>query len=134
LFHENPRGAGDARPTALHIIHDGNLVNRLTDKWMLVTGTSSRALYATGATGATVFMMVRDMKTGQEVKEEILRTGKEKRYEDKLELLEIRLDDLSSVRKAVKEFVESSSGVLNVLVNNAGEQTSFLHSPLMIRE
>jgi NAD(P)-dependent dehydrogenase (short-subunit alcohol dehydrogenase family) len=123
--HENPQGAGDARPTALQIIHDEDLVNKLTDKVMLVTGASSgigiettRALHATGA---NVFMAVRDMKRGQEVKEEILSTGKEKGYEGKLELLEIRLDDLSSVRKAAKEFVERSSGVLNVLVNNAGE-------------
>jgi hypothetical protein len=54
--HESPQGEGDARPTALQIIHDEGLVNKMTDKVMLVTGSSSgigietvRALHSTGA-------------------------------------------------------------------------------------
>lgn len=54
--HNNPQGEGDARPTALQIIKDEGLINKMTDKVMLVTGSSSgigietvRALHATGA-------------------------------------------------------------------------------------
>jgi hypothetical protein len=61
--HENPQGEGDARPTALQIIHDEGLVNKLTDKVFLVTGTSSgigvETVRALHATGAHIFMQAR---------------------------------------------------------------------------
>ena len=39
--HENTRGAGDARPTALQIVEDEGLRGKLTDKVILITGCSS---------------------------------------------------------------------------------------------
>ena len=66
--HENTKGPGDARPTALQIIEDENLVGKLSDKVFLVTGVSSgigietmRALYTTGG---HVFGTVRNMEKG----------------------------------------------------------------------
>jgi hypothetical protein len=38
---ENLAGPGDARPTALKIIQDENLVGKMTDKVFLVTGCSA---------------------------------------------------------------------------------------------
>ena len=54
--HAEVNGAGDARPTAMDIIKDENLVDKLQGKVFLVTGGNSgigvetaRAIYATGA-------------------------------------------------------------------------------------
>jgi NAD(P)-dependent dehydrogenase (short-subunit alcohol dehydrogenase family) len=117
--HQHPQGEGDARPTALQIIQDEGLVNKLTDKVMLVTGSSSgigvETVRALHATEAHVFMQVRDMKRGQEVLEEILANSE---GSGKLELLEMELDSLKSVRAAANEFLKRSNK-LNVLVNNA---------------
>lgn len=119
--HENPQGEGDARPTALQIIHDEGLVNKMSDKVMLVTGSSSglglETVRALQATGAHIFMQVRDMKRGQEVLEEIRATSEGK---GKLELLEMELDSFKSVKAGAAEFLKRSDK-LNVLVNNAGE-------------
>ena len=39
--HKNNTGPGDARPTAIQIVEDENLVGKLTDKVFFVTGVSS---------------------------------------------------------------------------------------------
>ena len=66
--HENSKGPGDARPTALQIVEDEGLVGKLADKVFLVTGVSSgigiesmRALYVTGG---HVFETVRNLDKG----------------------------------------------------------------------
>ncbi|KAI9727407.1 MAG: hypothetical protein M1834_008413 [Cirrosporium novae-zelandiae] len=119
--HLSPNGEGDARPTALQIIHDENLVNKMQDKVMLVTGASSgigaetaRALHATGA---HVFIQVRDVPKGEAVMRDILASSE---GTGKLELIKMDLDSLASVRAGVEEFLKRAS-TLNVLVNNAGE-------------
>jgi hypothetical protein len=104
---ENTQGEGDARPTALQIIHDEGLVNKMSDKVILVTGSSSglgiETVRALHATGAHIFMLVRDMKRGQEVLEEI-RAGGE--GVGKIELIEMELDSFKSVRAGAAEFLK----------------------------
>jgi NAD(P)-dependent dehydrogenase (short-subunit alcohol dehydrogenase family) len=121
--HAFPEGEGDARPTALQIIHDEGLVNKMTDKVMLVTGTSSgigvETVRALHATGAHVFMQVRDMEKGEAVLKDILASSE---GTGKLELLYMELGSFASIRAGVAEFLKKSDK-LNVLVNNAG--TSF---------
>ena len=120
-LHQNPKGEGDARPTALQIIQDEDLVNKMTDKVILVTGTSSgigtetaRALHATGA---HVFMHVKYAAEGESVRKDILATSPGK---GKLEILSIDLGSLKSVRDGAAEFLKKSDK-LNVLLNNAGK-------------
>ena len=122
--HASPQGEGDARPTALQIVHDEDLVNNLTDKVMLVTGSSSgigidtvRALHATGA---HVFMQVRDVVKGEAVMKEILASSEGK---GKLEILYMELGSFASIRKGVAELL-AKTDKLNVLVNNAGVSLS----------
>ncbi|KAH6985225.1 hypothetical protein EDB80DRAFT_756735 [Ilyonectria destructans] len=106
--HANPQGPGDARPSALEIVKDEGLVGKLADKVVFITGANqgigletARAIHATGA---TVFLGVRDLKKGQEAK---------------LQLIQLELDSLDSVRSSANDFLSKSSK-LNILINNAG--------------
>lgn len=115
--HVNTQGPGDARPTGLQIITDEGLEGKMTDKVFLVTGASSGIGIETGralaATGGKVFLGVRSLTKGQEACKSFLEPGR-------VELLEIDLASLQSVRDAADTFLTKSHNKLNVLVNNAG--------------
>lgn len=120
--HSTPAGAGDARPTARQIIEDEKLLNALEGKIALVTGCSSgigvetaRALHATGA---DVYMTVRDVAKGKAVLADILASNPTSK--GKLELVEMELGDLSSVRAGAADLLTRTGGRLHLLVNNAG--------------
>lgn len=117
--HENTKGPGDARPTALQIVKDEGLIGKLTDKVFLVTGVSSgigietmRALYATGG---HVFGTVRNMEKGQKAVDDV----KSKTKGGKITLIEMDNESLASVKKAAESFL-SQSKQLNILIANAG--------------
>ncbi|KAF2493386.1 NAD(P)-binding protein [Lophium mytilinum] len=119
--HASPNGAGDARPTAIQILEDENLIGKLSDKVMLVTGVSSgigiETLRAFHTTGAHVFGTVRNVEKGKAVVDNILAskipTG------GQITLIEMSLDSLESVRKGAKDILNKTDK-LNILVNNAG--------------
>ena len=114
--HQNTKGPGDARPTALDIINDEGLQGKLTDKVFLITGCSSgigiETAKALSTTGAKLFLGVRDTTKGQAALSDILKPGH-------VELLKMDLNSLDSVRTAAEEF-KSKSKTLNILINNAG--------------
>lgn len=114
--HQNTKGPGDARPTALEIIKDEGLQGALADKVILITGCSSgigiETAKALNATGAKLFLGVRDTAKGQAALSDILKPGH-------VELLKMDLNSLSSVRSAASEFL-AKSPTLNILINNAG--------------
>nr|POE65037.1 retinol dehydrogenase 12 [Quercus suber] len=123
--HENTKGPGDARPTALQIVEDEGLTGQLTNKVFLVTGVSSglgietlRALYATGA---HVYGTVRNRAKGQKVVDEIKGTTSSA---GEITLIDMEMDSLASVRRGAETFLSLSHGQLNVLVNNAGVMTT----------
>ena len=91
---KDTKGPGDARPTALQIIKDEGLEGKLGDKVVLITGTSSgigiETAKAMAATGARLFLGVRNVKKGEEALKEILKDGH-------VELLEMDLNSLDSV-------------------------------------
>jgi hypothetical protein len=113
--HLSPAGPGDARPTALQIIHDESLLNALPSAVFLITGTSTglglETAKALAATGATIYCLARD-------------TSKTKAglagIEGKFEHIAVELSSLASVRAAAAEFLRRSGGRLNVLIANAG--------------
>ncbi|KAH8646854.1 putative short-chain dehydrogenase [Xylariales sp. PMI_506] len=115
-----PKGPGDQRPTALQVVRDNKLVGQWSGKTVLVTGGSSglgtetaRALHATGA---DVYITARDTKKGQSTVDEILKSSEGR---GKLEVIEMDMNSLDSVKLAVQSFLAKSSE-LNILINNAG--------------
>lgn len=119
--HVDTKGPGDARPTALQIVQDEGLLGRLSDKVMVVTGTSSgigiETLRALHATGATVFATVRNKSKGQKVVDEILASDGDNKAP--IHLVEIDLESFESVKAGAEE-IKNKTDKLNVLVNNAG--------------
>ncbi|EKG09423.1 Short-chain dehydrogenase/reductase SDR [Macrophomina phaseolina MS6] len=119
-LHTNPAGPGDARPTALQIVKDDDLINAWGEKVVLITGASAgigvetaRALHATGA---TIYLGVRSVSKGEAAKASIEAASP---GHGAIRILELSLDNLASVRKAAAEFLNQSHR-LDVLVNNAG--------------
>ncbi|KAI0508924.1 short chain dehydrogenase [Xylaria bambusicola] len=117
--HEERNGPGDARPTALQIIKDEGREGTLADKVFLVTGASSGIGIETGralaATGGKVFLAVRDLEKGKAACQSFLEPGR-------VELIELDVSKLQSVRQAAATFLQQSKQ-LNVLVCNAGIMT-----------
>ncbi|KPM45821.1 hypothetical protein AK830_g702 [Neonectria ditissima] len=116
----SPAGPGDARPTALQIIRDNHLVGKWDGKVALVTGGTSglglETVRALLATGADVFVTARDLAKAQKVVDDILKASTSG---GKLEVIEMDMNSLESVKKAAEAFLAKSSK-LNILVNNAG--------------
>jgi len=115
-LHTSPSGPSDARPTAFQIIQDNHLTGALTGKVALITGVSSgigiETARALRATGMHVFGAVRNIAKATAALQPDLEPGS-------LELLELDMDSLASVRACAKQFLEKSS-TLNILVTNAG--------------
>ncbi|KAG0647758.1 Short-chain aldehyde dehydrogenase [Hyphodiscus hymeniophilus] len=114
--HQSPAGPGDARPTALQIIKDEGLENKLTGKVVLITGCSSgigietaRALYATGA---TLYLTARDLSKAKAELPDLVTS-------DRVHFLELDLNSFKSVRACAAEFL-SKSKTLNIFIANAG--------------
>lgn len=123
--YEDPHGPGDARPTALQVVEDNGCIDSWDGRVALVTGATSgigvetaRALHATGA---DVYFTSRDPKKGQATKADIASRSNGK---GQLEVTDMDMDSLESVRRAVKSFL-SQSDKLHVLVNNAGTFASY---------
>ncbi|KAF2669385.1 NAD(P)-binding protein [Microthyrium microscopicum] len=118
----NRTGPGDARPTAIQIVKDENRVGTLSDKVVVITGTSGgigvETVRAMHLTGATVFATARKADVLHSVVEEILKSDPD----NKAPIHEIIIDQTSfaSVRKGAQEILEKSNGKVNILINNAG--------------
>jgi hypothetical protein len=124
--HANPQGAGDARPTALQIIRDEDLLGKMTDRVFFITGCSSgigvdtvRALHATGG---TVFASGRNSVKSQAVIDEIIASDPNNKAP--IYFIEIDQTSLDSVRTGAEEFLKKSDR-LNVLICNAGVRALF---------
>ncbi|KAL2823210.1 hypothetical protein BDW59DRAFT_180782 [Aspergillus cavernicola] len=114
--HQEPKGPGDARPTASQIISDHGLEGRLSGKVALITGCSSgigvetaRAIYRTGA---TIYVTARDVDKARAVLNDL---GDHSR----VHFLQLDLSSLRSVNDCVENF-NLKSTQLDILVKNAG--------------
>jgi len=104
----------------LQVVTDNDAIGKWAGRVILITGGTSgigvETVRALHATGADVYLTARDLRKGQATREDILTTSHGR---GRLEIIELNLDSLESVRNAAKHFLQKSS-VLNVLVNNAG--------------
>ncbi|RGP81224.1 hypothetical protein FLONG3_606 [Fusarium longipes] len=120
--HAVPRGPGDARPTALQIVKDEDLLGKLTDKVILITGANSGIGLETArtlhATGATIYVTARTSEKLEEAIKDI-KSWPGAETSAPVYGIELQLDSFSSVRAAAKTFLEKSDK-LNVLILNAG--------------
>lgn len=98
----NCTGPGDSRPTAMDIIRDEDLVNKLTDKTALVTGgnaavglETARALHAAGM---TVFIASRSVEKGEAAIKDMQTSNPSSTAP--LHVVQLSLDSFASVRKA----------------------------------
>ena len=126
--HKSVDGPGDARPTALQVVQDQDVAGKWTGRVALVTGCSPGGLgletaRAMHATGADVYITVRDVAKGAQVAEDILSDGKP----GKVEVIALDLSSLDSVRACAATFRKKSDR-LNVLINNAGASSCTFHS------
>lgn len=119
--HKDPQGVDDARPTAIQVIKDLDLVNNIAGKIILVTGSSSgigiETVRALHLTGADVYMQVRNLEKGEKVRTEILSSSE---GHGKLEIVKMDLDSFASIREGANDFL-SQTNKLNILINNAGK-------------
>ncbi|KAM5350886.1 hypothetical protein ACJZ2D_017142 [Fusarium nematophilum] len=119
--HANPQGPHDARPTALQIVKDENLIGKLVGKSVFITGANqglgletARALHSAGA---TVYLGARDRAKGQQAIDDI--QASDPANDAPLHVVEISLDSFNSVRKAAKDLL-AQNDKLNLLILNAG--------------
>lgn len=114
--HTSPQGPGDARPTALQIIKDDDLLGKLNGKVALVTGVSSgiglETAIALSAAGIHVYGAVRNLQKATASLQSHLSPGR-------LELLELDMSSQDSVRRCAADFLSREKN-LHVLINNAG--------------
>ncbi|KAL9560724.1 hypothetical protein ACKAV7_015041 [Fusarium commune] len=120
--HINPQGPGDVRPTALQIVKDEDLLGKLTERVVLITGgnqgiglETARALHATGA---TVYITARSPAKIEQGINDIV-SWPEAKSKAPVYGIELRLDSLKSVRAAAKDFLAKVDR-LNILILNAG--------------
>ncbi|KAI7781884.1 hypothetical protein LA080_014065 [Diaporthe eres] len=120
---EDVQGPGDSRPTAAQIINDQGLVD--SPEWagriVLITGVSPGGLgietaKAIHSPGADFYITTRNLAKGKEVAEEIRADGKP----GKVDVIQLELDSLDSVRTGAADFLKKSGNKLNILINNAG--------------
>lgn len=114
--HSNPQGPGDARPTALQIIQDEEVEEKLTGKVVVITGVSSgigiETVRALATTGATLYLTARNLSKAQTALADIFKP-------DQMELVEMDQTSMDSVRTAAKTILSKTENV-NILINNAG--------------
>lgn len=132
-LYASPQGPGDARPTALQIVKDNDMIGKLTDKVAFVTGGSNGIgvdeVKNLARTGAKVFFTARDHSKGERVRDEILSSlsKEDLEFEPRVEVVTMDLESFDSVKRAAEDF-KSRSKTLNILVNNAGEKYQDIHN------
>ncbi|KAI8718052.1 hypothetical protein NCS52_00883100 [Fusarium sp. LHS14.1] len=118
--HANAQGPNDARPIALQIIEDENLIGGLVGKSVFITGANQGLGLETARTlhsaGVTVYIGARSHAKGQQAINDIQASNDN---DTSLHVVEISLDSLDSVRKAAKDLL-AKTDKLNLLILNAG--------------
>lgn len=114
--HADPKGPGDARPTAMQIIKDEGMEGKLAGKVVVITGVSSgigiETVRALGATGAALYLTARDLPKAKGALGDIF-------IPSRMELVQMDQTSLTSVRAAAATILGKTSKI-NILIANAG--------------
>lgn len=115
--HQDPQGAGDARPTALQIIKDEGVEGKLAGKVIVISGGTSgiglETARALSATGATLFLTARNLEKAKKNLAGILEPGR-------VSLVPMDLDSFKTIRAGAEQILSASKGQINILINSAG--------------
>ncbi|KAL2127947.1 hypothetical protein VTI74DRAFT_9937 [Chaetomium olivicolor] len=115
--HRDPQGAGDARPTALQIIQDEGLQDKLAGKVIVITGATSgigvETARALKATGATLLLTARNLAKAHKNLAGILEPGR-------VSLVEMNLDSFQSIRAGAAQILSATKGQVHILIHSAG--------------
>lgn len=118
--HADPRGVGDARPTASQIIQDEKIWGKLHGKVIVITGTSSgigiEIAKALHGTGATLFLTARELGEARDALAPIISKG----FSTRVNLIQMNNICPASIVDAAKTILDLSKGRINILINNAG--------------
>jgi len=118
--HKQLNGPGDARPTALKVIEDCDLVGKLSNKTIVITGTSAGIGIDTAAAlyeaGAKLILTARDIPKLEKIIEDIVSHAKFNKSGPRPEAVEVHLDSLESVRKGAEVIKSKANGKLNILI------------------
>lgn len=114
--HVSPKGPGDARPTALQVVQDEEMADKLKGKVIVVTGVSSglgiETVRALSITGASFYLTARDLTKAKDALDGIFEPSR-------MTLVEMDQTSFKSVRAAAETILAGTDKV-NILVNNAG--------------
>ena len=130
-LHQSSNGPGDARPTTQQILEDNDMIGQLQGRVVLITGGSNglgvEEVRSLAKTGAQIFFTSRNLDKGRKVRDEILKELGEVESGDgpRVEVIQMDLQSLDSVRKGAEEF-KTKSEKLDLLINNAGESAAIL--------
>lgn len=112
----DPKGPGDARPTALDIVKDNGMEGKLSGKVAIITGVSAglgiETTRALAATGVTLYLTARDVAKAKKALGDVLEPNR-------MEIVQMDQSSLDSVRSAAKAILAKTNKV-NILINNAG--------------
>ncbi|KAM0221531.1 hypothetical protein ACHAQD_005450 [Fusarium lateritium] len=115
-LYANPEGPGDNRPTALQIVQDEQMQQKLVGKTALVTGVSSgigiETARALATTGVKLFLTARNLDKAKQALADFWDP-------DQMELVHLELDSMDSVRAAAKTIL-SKAEEISLYVANAG--------------
>ncbi|KAM0513373.1 hypothetical protein ACHAPE_007835 [Trichoderma viride] len=114
--HVSPKGPGDARPTALQVVQDEGMADKLKGKVIVVTGVSSglgiETVRALSTTGASLYLTARDLTKAKNALDGIFEPSR-------MTLVEMDQTSFKSVRAAA-ETILAGTDKISILVNNAG--------------
>ncbi|KAM0236291.1 hypothetical protein ACHAP5_009425 [Fusarium lateritium] len=115
-LYASPEGPGDSRPTALQIVQDEQMQQKLVGKTAIVTGVSSgigiETARALATTGIKLFLTARNLDKAKKALADFWNP-------DQMELVHLELDSMDSVRAAAKNIL-SKAKEISIYVANAG--------------
>ncbi|RGP80047.1 hypothetical protein FLONG3_1818 [Fusarium longipes] len=112
----NPKGPGDSRPTALQIVQDEGMEQKLLGKTAVITGVSSgigvETARALATTGIKMFLTARDLDKAKEALADFWNP-------EQMELVQAELSSMDSVRTAAKTILSKTDSI-SIYIANAG--------------